>query len=37
MEYYVKTSKNNDHPDCEDDGYGLTDICTQKVIEILNK
>ena len=37
MDYYVKTSENSDHPDCEDIGYGLTSICADKVIEILNK
>jgi hypothetical protein len=35
--YFVKTSENQDHPDCIDVGYGLTNICTEKVIEILNK
>lgn len=34
---FVKTSGNIDHPDCDDIGYGLTKICSEKVIEILNK
>ena len=34
---FVKTSDNSDHPDCDDIGYGLTKICSEKVIEILNK
>ena len=33
---FVKTSGNSDHPDCDDIGYGLTRICSEKVIEILN-
>lgn len=33
---FVKTSENIDHPDCIDIGYGLTNICTEKVINILN-
>lgn len=33
---FVCTHKNNDHPDCIDDGFGLTDICTKKAIKILN-
>ena len=34
---FVKTSDNKDHPDCVDIGYGLTNICTDKSIQILNK
>lgn len=34
---YVKTSNNSKHEDCIDIGYGLTKLCTKKVIEILNK
>jgi len=34
---FVKTSGNSDHVDCVDIGYGLTDKCTLKVVEILNK
>lgn len=34
---FVQTYKNTTHPDCEDLGYGLTDICTQKAIDILNR
>lgn len=37
MNNFVKTSGNEDHPDCIDIGYGLTKICSDKVIEILNK
>lgn len=37
MNNFVKTSGNSDHPDCDDIGYGLTKICSEKVIEILNK
>jgi len=33
---YVQCSENHDHIDKIDYGYGLTDICTQKVIDILN-
>jgi hypothetical protein len=33
---FVQTSENSDHPDCIDIGYGLTDICTDKAIQILN-
>jgi hypothetical protein len=35
MDNFVKTSGNVDHPDCVDVGYGLTDICTDKAIDIL--
>lgn len=35
---FVRTADNNDHPDHVDiQGYGLTNICTDKAIEILNK
>jgi hypothetical protein len=34
---FVCTANNPDHPDCIDIGYGLTNICTQKAIEILNR
>lgn len=33
---FVKTSENSDHPDCVDVGYGLTKICTEMAIQILN-
>lgn len=33
---YVQTYRNNEHPDCIDDGFGLTDICTDAAIWILN-
>lgn len=33
---FIKTSDNIDHPDCIDIGYGLTKICTEKAIKILN-
>lgn len=35
---FVRTANNNSHPDHVDiQGYGLTTICTDKAIEILNK
>lgn len=34
---FVQTSDNIDHPDCVDIGYGLTRICAEKAIKILNK
>lgn len=34
---FVKTSGNSDHPDKIDIGYGLTKICTEKAIKILNR
>lgn len=34
---FVMTSGNDHHPDCIDIGYGLTKICTQKAINILNQ
>lgn len=37
MPYFIKTSDNLDHNDCVDMGYGLTNICTSRAIEILNK
>lgn len=37
MDNFVKTSNNQDHPDCVDIGYGLTKQCSDKVIKILNK
>jgi hypothetical protein len=37
MSHFVKTSENHNHPDCIDIGYGLTNICTDNAIEILNK
>ena len=37
MDRFVKTSGNKDHEDCVDVGYGLTRICTNKAIEILNR
>ena len=33
---FVQTSDNKSHPDCVDIGYGLTKICSDKAIEILN-
>ena len=33
--YFVRTV-NRDHPDCVDIGYGLTKICAEKAINILN-
>jgi len=35
MEKLVQTSGNQDHPDCEDIGYGLTKQCAQEAIKIL--
>jgi hypothetical protein len=34
---FVKCSENRTHDDCVDIGYGLTKICAEKAIEILNK
>ena len=34
--FFVQTSGNSDHPDCIDIGYGLTEICANKAIKILN-
>jgi len=33
---FVRTSDNPDHEDCIDVGYGLTTICTDEAINILN-
>ena len=35
MNNFVQTSDNPDHEDCI--GYGLTKICAEKAIKILNK
>lgn len=37
ISHFVQTSNNHDHPDCVDIGYGLTRICADKAIKILNK
>jgi hypothetical protein len=37
MKQFVRTSKNRKHSDCVDDGYGLTKICADAAIKILNK
>lgn len=37
LDNFVRTAGNQDHPDCVDIGYGLTRICSEKVIKILNK
>ena len=34
---FVRTSNNINHSDCVDVGYGLTKICADKAIKILNK
>lgn len=34
---FVRTANNQDHSDCIDIGYGLTNICTDMSIEVLNK
>lgn len=34
---FVRTSNNTNHFDCIDIGYGLTTICAEKAIRILNK
>lgn len=34
---FIRTSNNKEHEDCVDVGYGLTKICSEKVIQILNK
>ena len=36
LENFIKTSENLTHKDCIDYGYGLTTICTDKAIQILN-
>ena len=33
---FVQTNRNLKHPDCVDRGYGLTKICSDKAIKILN-
>jgi hypothetical protein len=35
--HLVQTSGNSNHIDCVDIGYGLTKICAEKAIKILNK
>jgi len=37
LENFVQTNHNLTHPDCVDRGYGLTKICADKAIKILNK
>lgn len=37
MDNFVHCHGNNEHPDCVDDGYGLTKICAEKAISILNR
>jgi hypothetical protein len=34
---FVRTANNINHPDCIDIGYGLTRICAEREIRILNK
>ena len=34
---FVRTAININHPDCVDIGYGLTKICAEKAIRILNR
>jgi len=34
---FVRTANNINHSDCVDVGYGLTKICAEKAIRILNK
>lgn len=36
MDNFVMTSGNRDHEDCVDIGYGLTRICSERAIKILN-
>jgi hypothetical protein len=36
-ENFVRTANNKDHPDCVDVGYGLTRICAERAVAILNK
>ena len=33
---FVRTANNQNHTDCIDIGYGLTNICTENAIQILN-
>lgn len=35
--HFVRTSENYSHSDCVDAGYGLTKICSELAIKILNK
>lgn len=37
MNNFVRTSGNKHHGDCVDNGYGLTQVCTQQAILILNR
>lgn len=37
MKNFICTFDNQDHPDSVDIGYGLTKICAEKAIEILNR
>lgn len=37
MDNFVRTSNNLKHPDCVDRGYGLTKVCADMAIKILNK
>lgn len=34
---FVRTANNINHPDCVDIGYGLTAICAERAIRILNQ
>jgi hypothetical protein len=34
---FVRTANNTNHGDCVDIGYGLTKICAERVVEILNE
>ena len=36
MDNFVRTSENKEHKDCIDIGYGLTKICSEKAVAILN-
>jgi len=36
MNNFVRTANNKHHEDCIDIGYGLTKICSEKAIQILN-
>lgn len=37
LQNFIQTSGNLDHPDCVDIGYGLTKICSERAIKILNQ
>jgi hypothetical protein len=37
QDYFIQTLNNDDHEDSIDCGYGLTKICAEKAIQILNK